>query len=162
MLPPLFLPFNPLPTLLKAIASGFLVLFHICIWSPSTTYHHLNLLSPSSLPLVPPTHTLYLFYSPGFHYYYLSWCSKVCLNVCPWCVYFTLVCSTPPITLHYRFAFHPQFFNSFQYTSLYPLSSHLNVMWHYWCSIILFFFPFPRVQKSSSTVTNMLCILVCI
>jgi hypothetical protein len=34
-----------------------LVLFHICMWSPSTTYHHLYLLSsPSSLPLVSPQH----------------------------------------------------------------------------------------------------------
>jgi hypothetical protein len=43
-LPPSFLPLSPLPTPLKAIARGFLVLFHIGIWSPSAIYRHLNLL----------------------------------------------------------------------------------------------------------------------
>jgi hypothetical protein len=60
---------QPLPTSLKAIAGGFLVLFHISIWSPSTIYHHLK--SPSFI-LPPPSstllHTLYQFYSPAFHY----------------------------------------------------------------------------------------------
>jgi hypothetical protein len=42
--PPSPLPLSPFPTLPKAIARGFLVLFHIGIWSPSTIYPHLNLL----------------------------------------------------------------------------------------------------------------------
>jgi hypothetical protein len=62
-LPPLSLPLSCLPTPLKATARGFLVLFHIGIWSPSSTiYCHLNLLSsPSSLPLIPSLHTLAYF-----------------------------------------------------------------------------------------------------
>jgi hypothetical protein len=65
---PIILPLNPLPTLLTAIARGFLILFHIGIWSPSTLYCHLNLLpSPSPFPLLPPPiHTLYLLYSLVF------------------------------------------------------------------------------------------------
>jgi hypothetical protein len=51
---PITSPTQPPPTPLKAIARGFLVLFHIGIWSPSTTYHHLNLL-PSPYPS-PPSH----------------------------------------------------------------------------------------------------------
>jgi hypothetical protein len=53
---------SPLPTPLKAIAKGFLVLFHIGIWNPSTIYCHLNLLpSPSSLPVVhSPHHCAYV------------------------------------------------------------------------------------------------------
>jgi hypothetical protein len=49
-------PPQPLPAPLKVIARDFLVLFHICVWSPSTImYCHLNLLPSSSpLPLVPP------------------------------------------------------------------------------------------------------------
>jgi hypothetical protein len=55
----------------------------------------------------------------------LSWCSNGYLSVCPPWVYFTLVCSTPSITLSYTFTSCPPFFNSFQYSSLYPLPSHL-------------------------------------
>jgi hypothetical protein len=55
---PIFSPSQPLPTILKAIARGFLVLFHTGIWSPSTIYCHFNFLhSPLPLPLVPPPHT---------------------------------------------------------------------------------------------------------
>jgi hypothetical protein len=50
-LPP---PCNSLPDLLKAIARGFIVLFHVCIWSPSTIVPHFHLLlSSSSFPQVP-------------------------------------------------------------------------------------------------------------
>jgi hypothetical protein len=43
------LPLHPLPVPLKAVARDFFVLFHIGIWSPSTIYHHHNLLhSPST------------------------------------------------------------------------------------------------------------------
>jgi hypothetical protein len=53
-----------------------------------------------------------------------------------------LVHSTPSITLPYPFSSQPSFFNSFQYTSLYALPSHL--MRFYWWSIILFsFHPSP-------------------
>jgi hypothetical protein len=51
-----------LPTPHKAIIRGFLVLFHIDMWSPFTIYHHLNLL-PSPFPLqlvaLPHTHCTY-------------------------------------------------------------------------------------------------------
>jgi hypothetical protein len=43
----------------------------------------------------------------------------------PTMVYFTLVHSTPSITLPYPFTSHPPFFNSFQYTSLYPVPSYI-------------------------------------
>jgi hypothetical protein len=63
---PIISPFNPLPITLKAMSRDFLVLFHIGMWTPSTIYHHLNLL-PSPSPLLLPTpHTLCLFYSPAF------------------------------------------------------------------------------------------------
>jgi hypothetical protein len=53
---PIVSPPLPFPTPLKAIARGFLVLFHIGIWSPPTIYHHLNLLSsPSLLSIYPPS-----------------------------------------------------------------------------------------------------------
>jgi hypothetical protein len=43
----------------------------------------------------------------------------------------------------YPFTYHPLFFNSFQYTSLYLSSIFISyVMWCYWYSIILFSFPF--------------------
>jgi hypothetical protein len=57
-LSPLSLPLSILPTPLKAIARGFLVLFHIGIRSPSIISHCLNLLPSSS-----PIHTLPIFQS---------------------------------------------------------------------------------------------------
>jgi hypothetical protein len=45
---------QPTPTPLKAITRGYLALFHVGIWRPSTIYHHLNLLLSSSPP---HTHT---------------------------------------------------------------------------------------------------------
>jgi hypothetical protein len=48
-------PLSPFPIPLKAIARGFLVLFHIGLWSPSTIYCHLNLL-PSPPPLTSSPH----------------------------------------------------------------------------------------------------------
>jgi hypothetical protein len=46
---------NSLPVPLKAIARGFIFLFHVCIWSPSTIFLHLP---PSPLfTLLPPTST---------------------------------------------------------------------------------------------------------
>jgi hypothetical protein len=57
---PIVSPSQPHPNPLKAIARGFLVLFHIGIWSPLTIYLHLNLL-PSLSP--PPTHTHYAYFT---------------------------------------------------------------------------------------------------
>jgi hypothetical protein len=103
-------------------------------------------------PLPNNLHTLYMSYSLVFHYYFQSQCSKGFLNVSLLWVYFTLVSSTPCITLPYPFASHPPFFNSFQYTSLYhPYILYLqrhNVLQYCWCSIILFSFPsFPKFHR---------------
>jgi hypothetical protein len=49
-----------LPVPLKAIIRCFIILFLICIWSPSTVFLHL--LSPSSFPQVLP-HTISILYS---------------------------------------------------------------------------------------------------
>jgi hypothetical protein len=48
-------PSPPMP--LRAIARGFLALFHLGIWSPSTIHRHLNLLPSPSLP-ASPAHTM--------------------------------------------------------------------------------------------------------
>jgi hypothetical protein len=53
----------------------------------------------------------------------------------------------PSITLPYPFTSYPPFFNSFQYTSLYPLPSHLML-----CNItdaLSFSFPFPLSLSST-------------
>jgi hypothetical protein len=72
--------------------------------------------------------------------------------------------STPSISLPYPFASHHPFFNRFQYTSFYPLPSHLILLiQYYWCCIILFSFPsLPEFQKVSSTITSMFYIWACI
>jgi hypothetical protein len=75
------------------------------------------------------------------------------LNVCPLLVYFTLVHSTPSITLPYPFISHPQFFNSFQCKSLCPLPLQLML-----CDIIdallfSFNFSFPMFKSSSSIIS---------
>jgi hypothetical protein len=99
-------------------------------------------ISPFTLspPTSTPTHTytLYLCYSPVFHYQYFSWCSIGCLNICPLWVYFILSVHPLPL-LSLTLYLLPPFFNSFQYTYLYLLPLHL--MWYYWCSNILFSLP---------------------
>jgi hypothetical protein len=108
----------------KAIARGFLVLFHIGIWSLSTIYHHLNLLcSPFPLPLVCSLHCTYL---------------QSCLSL----LIFKLMSRGvsqhfPTLGILYFGPFNPfhysplpiylpsPCFNSFQYTSLYPLPSQM-------------------------------------
>jgi hypothetical protein len=105
---------------------------------------------------------LYLFYSPVFHYY-LSKCLKEVCSVSPLWVYFTFVCSTPSIALHYPFISQSPFFNMFQYVSLYPLSSQmlcfriLLMLYH-----SLFPSIFPWVLWGSSTITNMFFVYVLI
>jgi hypothetical protein len=102
-------------------------------------------------------HILYLFYSPVFCYWYLNWCSNGFLKVCPLWVYFTLVCSTPAITLPYPFTSPPPFSTSFTthpyifylhilyfttllmlYHSLFPFLLSLNSIeyFHYWNRVL--------------------------
>jgi hypothetical protein len=54
---PHYLPPDPLPVPLKTVARGFIILFPMCIWSPSTIFPHLHLLHSSFflLSLIPPT-----------------------------------------------------------------------------------------------------------
>jgi hypothetical protein len=66
---------------------------------------------------------------------------------------FTLVCSTPSITLPYPFTYHPRFST--------VLNTHPYILYlHILCYVILLMlyhslFLFPRVSQNSSTVTNM-------
>jgi hypothetical protein len=120
-LPPPTLPCNFLPAPLKAIARGFTILSHKCIWSPSTIFPHLHPLhSPSHLSRVP---------HPNTHYTCLIVLSFISnskvsiprgLSMHPSCEYRLhwsvqsprLVSLIPPPTL---------LFNSFQYILLCPL-----------------------------------------
>jgi hypothetical protein len=52
---PIICNLNSLPSPLKTTARGFFVLFHIGIWSTSTTYAHLNLLHSLPSHLYPLT-----------------------------------------------------------------------------------------------------------
>jgi hypothetical protein len=149
-LSPSSLPLNPFSTPLKAIARSFLVLFHIDIWSPSTTHHRPNLLpSPFHLPLLPPLplhrHCAYFIVlvfminiwvvvQRGISMYVHCGCGLL------WSVQSLRILS---LTLYLP----PPFFNIFQYTFLYPLPSHLVV-----CDITdalsLFSFPsFPEFHR---------------
>jgi hypothetical protein len=96
------LPLYPLPTPLQAITRGFIVLFHLGIWSPSTMFLHLNLLrSPSSLSQAPP-HTVPILQSCRSLLISKS-LFKGLLNVSLLRLYFTLVYWNPSITLPYPF-----------------------------------------------------------
>jgi hypothetical protein len=57
-------PCKPLSTPLKAIARGFIDLFHICLWSPSTIFPHFHVFHSLSHKY-PPTHYTY-FTIPSF------------------------------------------------------------------------------------------------
>jgi hypothetical protein len=51
-------PFHPLLIPLNSITGGFIILFSLCIWSPSTLFLHICLLYSSTFLQVPPTHTV--------------------------------------------------------------------------------------------------------
>jgi hypothetical protein len=42
----------------KAIARSFIILFDLCVWSPSTIFPHLHLLSPAASHKYLPPHTV--------------------------------------------------------------------------------------------------------
>jgi hypothetical protein len=143
--PTICLPAPSLPPL-EAIARGFLVLFHLSIWSLSTIYYHLNLLPSPSLPLVPPT--LYLFHSTVFHCYYLSWCSKGCLNVSH-CGCALLWSIQPLPLLSLTLYLSPPIFQQLSIHMLISSTFTSYVLWYYWCSIILFSLPsFPKSNRA--------------
>jgi hypothetical protein len=156
---PIISPSNPtLP--IEAIARGFLVLFHIGIWSLSTIYHQLNLLpSSTTLPLTPtPTHTSHTD-----------------------CAYFTLLVfiinnetmfkrmyiRMHTVSVLYFGLFNPfeqaltpyppsSFFSSFQYASLFLyihiLCFTILLMFYYFLFLFLSIFPqIPLLQKYSVT-----------
>jgi hypothetical protein len=131
-----------LPSPLKTIARGCFVLFHIGIWSTSTTYPHLNLLHSPPSHLYPFTQCTYL---TVLHFMSnIELMFKGFLNVSPLWVYFALAHSTPSITLPYPFISHPSNFNSFQYTSLDCLPSQMlcfTILVMLYHSLFLSFLP---------------------
>jgi hypothetical protein len=135
---------QPPPIPLKAIARGFFVLSHICIWSPSTIYPHLNLLhSPFPLPLVHPTHTV-----PNLQSCLSLLIFKLIYDGVSQCIptvgilYFGLLnpFHYSPLSLYLLLPI----FNSFQYTTLYPLPSQmlcLTILLMLYYSLFLSLFP---------------------
>jgi hypothetical protein len=135
------IPPNPLCPL-KAIARGFIVLFHVCIQSPSTIFPHLHLLhSPSSLPQAPP-HTrcayfivLSFFINSKSMFKRVSWCIPA-VNI----LYFGLFS-------HFCYSSLP--FPSYphiQQLSVYIMSSSCTDVFHYcWLS-----FSFPSLLPLSA------------
>jgi hypothetical protein len=106
----------PLSPLLQEIPSGFFVLFHVSIWSPSTIYPHLNF--------------LYSLFSPPQSYFSLlifKFMFIGCLNVCPLWVYFTLVHSISSITLPYIFFLPPLIFNA---VNIHPYMLYLHILYY--------------------------------
>jgi hypothetical protein len=70
------------------------------------------------------------------------------LNISPPWVYFTLVTSSPSITLPYPFISHPPFSAAFNTHPDILCLHRCYVLWHYWCSITLFSFPsFPKFHR---------------
>jgi hypothetical protein len=103
--------------------------------------HIPSLQSPSFI--IPPRNIVPILYSC-----LLSWCPKGFLNVSPLWVHFTLVRSTPAMTLPYPFNPYPPFSTVFT-IHLYILYFHrCYVLQHYWYSIILLSFPsFPKFHR---------------
>jgi hypothetical protein len=87
------------PLHLKQIERSFIFLFRICIWSPSTILPLLHVFHSHFPSHKYHTDTLYLFNSPAFHYWFQSQHSKGFLEVSLLWVYFTLISTTPSITL---------------------------------------------------------------
>jgi hypothetical protein len=161
---------QPLPKPLKAIARGFLVLFHIGTWSPSTIYPQLSLLSsPSPSHYYPTSCTHHAYFivlvfinniwvdvQRGVSMYALCAYALLWSVQSLWLLLFTPLSPTPP------------FFNIFQYTFLTSSTLTSCGMWYYWCSIVLFsllsFHEFYRVVTLLQTgfTTEFVCDHVCV
>jgi hypothetical protein len=127
------------------------------MWSPYF------LISISSICSPPPTNTpppLYLFYSPVFHFEFQSQCSKW-----SWCIPAVNILNfgqyNPSATLPYPFSSTPYYSTAFN-TYHYVFCLHrCNAFWYCWLSFS-FPFPHPQVPQSSSAITNMFYISMCI
>jgi hypothetical protein len=142
-LPLIISPFSPLLVPVKALTRGFIILFCVCIWSPSPIFSHLHLLHSLSYKLSTSTISILqsclLLLIPKSMFKGVSWCIPAVnrLNFGPFNPF-----HYPPLLL----LFHPPLFNSFQYTSyiIYP-QCRCNVFWYHWLS---FSFPFPPPLSS--------------
>jgi hypothetical protein len=153
-LPPSSLPLSSLPTPLKALARGFLVLFHIGIWSPSTIYCHLNLHSPSPshkythihthrVPILQSCFSLLIF---KLMFKSVSQYMPTVVLLC-FGLFNPFHCSPLPLYLL------PPIFQQFSVHIFISSTFTHYVIWYYWCSIILFGkwkFKIPFVIKSKT------------
>jgi hypothetical protein len=105
-------------------------------------FHILSFLHTLPLPLVSSPPLTVPILQSWFLLLIFNLMLKGCLNVCPLWVYWTMVHSTTPsIILSYLFTSHPPFFNSFQYTSLYPQTLLLLILLMLYHSLLLSLFP---------------------
>jgi hypothetical protein len=137
---PTFTPPQPLPSTPKA--RGFIIVFHICIWSPSPIFPHLHLLHslPSiSISLPPNAHTVPILQSclllliSKSAFQGVSQCSPTVSTL--YFGQFNPLCSSP-----FPLLSHPRLFNSFQYISLYPPPAQMLCI-SILLTIVLFSFP---------------------
>jgi hypothetical protein len=145
-------PLNPLPAPLKAIARGFVVLFHTDIWSPSTIFPHLNLFHLPSLPIVPHPAPI----------------SQCCLSLLMSKLMFKGVSQwIPTLRVLYTGLFDPSHYSSlplylpppiFQQLSIHILTSSTctDVMCYDIVDALSFPFPFP---PSSSSIDQFHCFM---
>jgi hypothetical protein len=150
------LSFNPLPAPFKAIARGFVILFHVRIWSPSTIFSYFHLLhSPFSLSQVPPHCTYFIGLSFIFN-------SKVNIqrgfSMYPSCEFTLLWSVQPPLLFSLNPSLPLPIINSFQ-CIFYVLYLHrYSASRCCWLSIILF--SFPSSSKCTGTSLKNLCIFL--
>jgi hypothetical protein len=143
-------PSNPLPSPLKAIARGYIVLFCVSLWSASTVFPHLNILDSPSPSYQYPLHTV-----PILHYCLSLLISKSMFKGVSWCIpAVSILYFCPFIPVHSSILPLPSrlpFFSSFQYISLYPLPSQM------FCIMILVFFSFYFIILHLLTCVYIVC-----
>jgi hypothetical protein len=141
---PSSLPLSPLFTLLKTIARGFPVLFHIDTWSPSTIYCTLIPLVPLPPPTITPPHCAYFTVlvfiiniwfdiQRGISMYALCWCALL------WFVQSLRILSLnplPPTPVFQHLSMHILIYSTFTSCG----------MQYFWCFIIVF--PFSLFLSS--------------
>jgi hypothetical protein len=144
---PTISPSQPSPILLQAIARGFIVLFCIDIWNPSTIFHHPNLNSPYLLPQVPThAHTV-----PILQSCLSLLISKSMFKGVSWCIPAVSILYFDPFN-HFHYSplplpSHSSFFNSFQYFVI--SSTFTDVMFYDIVDALSFSFPFPPSLSST-------------
>jgi hypothetical protein len=141
-------PSNPLPSPLKAIARGYIVLFCVSLWSASTVFPHLNILDSPSPSYQYPLHTV-----PILHYCLSLLISKSMFKGVSWCI--------PAVSILYFCPFIPVHSSILPLPSRLPFSAAFNtypyILYLHRCFVLWYWFFSPFIILHLLTCVYIVC-----